>query len=191
MTYTLVVYQLRFTLCAIKMADMQIVLAGKKVEPQFVEMKVPLYSYGCEKKIKKALSRLRGTICISCLCCNWKWNFIESWTKFKNRKGKKTLLIVIYRESMLIWHVGIHSVHVDYQAQKVTVWGICNRDDVLAAIRRKRREAYFWDEPESKIAPLSMRYDEIEPARSSRLMTALTICKFRKSWRKLFPLILY
>jgi hypothetical protein len=48
------------------MVDMQIVLAGKKIEPQFVEMKVPLYSYGCENKIKKALSRLRGTS-ISCL----------------------------------------------------------------------------------------------------------------------------
>lgn len=45
------------------MADMQIVLAGeveKKVEAQYVEMKVPLYSYGCEKKIKKALAHLKG-----------------------------------------------------------------------------------------------------------------------------------
>lgn len=48
------------------MADMQIVLAGKKIEPQHVEMNVPLYSYGCEKKIRKALSRLRGKS-ISCL----------------------------------------------------------------------------------------------------------------------------
>ncbi|KAJ3706877.1 hypothetical protein LUZ61_010582 [Rhynchospora tenuis] len=107
-------------------------------------MKVPLYSYGCEKKIKKALSRLRG----------------------------------------------IHSVHVDYHAQKVTVWGICNRDDVLAAIRTKRRDAYFWDQPESKIAPSSMRYDQVEPTRSSRVTAALTIYKFRKSWKKLFPLVL-
>ncbi|KAJ4799752.1 Heavy metal transport/detoxification superfamily protein [Rhynchospora pubera] len=127
------------------MADMQIVLAGKKIEPQYVEMKVPLYSYGCEKKITKALSRLRG----------------------------------------------IHSVHVDYDAQKVTVWGICNRDDVLAAIRTKRRDAYFWDQPESKNASYSMRYDQVEPTRSSRVTTALIIYKFRKSWRKLFPLVLY
>jgi hypothetical protein len=42
-------------------ADMQIVLAaGRKIEAQYVEMKVPLYSYGCEKKIKKALSHLKG-----------------------------------------------------------------------------------------------------------------------------------
>lgn len=39
---------------------LQIVPAIKNVEPQYVEMKVPLYSYGCEKKIKKALSHLRG-----------------------------------------------------------------------------------------------------------------------------------
>ncbi len=43
------------------MGDMQIVLAAGKIEAQYVEMKVPLYSYGCEKKIKKALSHLRGT----------------------------------------------------------------------------------------------------------------------------------
>ncbi|KAK1262455.1 hypothetical protein QJS04_geneDACA018750 [Acorus gramineus] len=59
------------------MADLQIVPAGKTVEAQYVEMKVPLYSYGCEKKVKKALAHLKG----------------------------------------------IYSVHVDYELQKVTVWG--------------------------------------------------------------------
>ena len=39
---------------------MQIVAAVKKVEAQYVEMSVPLYSYGCEKKIKKALAHLKG-----------------------------------------------------------------------------------------------------------------------------------
>ncbi|XP_016165720.1 uncharacterized protein LOC107608439 [Arachis ipaensis] len=43
------------------MANMQIVAAYKNVvEAQYVEMMVPLYSYGCEKKIKKALSALKG-----------------------------------------------------------------------------------------------------------------------------------
>lgn len=43
------------------MADMQIVPAYKNnVEAQYVEMMVPLYSYGCEKKIKKALSHTKG-----------------------------------------------------------------------------------------------------------------------------------
>ena len=51
------------------MADMQIVLsAGRKIEAQYVEMKVPLYSYGCEKKIKKALSHLKGNFFITLPC---------------------------------------------------------------------------------------------------------------------------
>ncbi|XP_057527804.1 heavy metal-associated isoprenylated plant protein 28 [Amaranthus tricolor] len=86
------------------MADLQIVPAYKNVEPQYVEMKVPLYSYGCERKVKKALSNLRG----------------------------------------------IYSVNVDYPQQKVTVWGICNKYDVLATIKNKRKEAQFWN-PEDNI----------------------------------------
>ncbi|KAG9455421.1 hypothetical protein H6P81_008325 [Aristolochia fimbriata] len=89
------------------MSDMQIVPASKNVEPQHVEMKVPLYSYGCERKIKKALSHLRG----------------------------------------------IYSVNVDYKLQKVTVWGICNRDDVLETIRSKRRDSNFWGCEESNPPP--------------------------------------
>jgi len=42
---------------------MQIVPAYKTiVEAQYVEMMVPLYSYGCEKKIKKTLSNLKGKL---------------------------------------------------------------------------------------------------------------------------------
>lgn len=44
------------------MANLQIVPAGKKVEAQYVEMMVPLYSYGCEKKVKKTLAHLRGKL---------------------------------------------------------------------------------------------------------------------------------
>lgn len=40
--------------------QLQIVPAGKNVEAQYAEMMVPLYSYGCEKKIKKALANLKG-----------------------------------------------------------------------------------------------------------------------------------
>ncbi|RZC69463.1 hypothetical protein C5167_032579 [Papaver somniferum] len=83
------------------MADLQIVPAAayKNVEAQYVDMMVPLYSYGCERKIKKALSHVRG----------------------------------------------IYSVNVDCKLQKVTVWGICNKHDVLAMIRSKRKDARFWD----------------------------------------------
>ncbi|KAK4770250.1 hypothetical protein SAY87_030782 [Trapa incisa] len=94
------------------MADMQIVPAvaasfRTNVEAQYVEMMVPLYSYGCERKIKKSLSRLRG----------------------------------------------IYSVNVDYSQQKVTVWGICNKYDVLETMRRKRKDARFWNPVDNVIMP--------------------------------------
>ncbi|XP_057951270.1 heavy metal-associated isoprenylated plant protein 36 [Malania oleifera] len=94
------------------MANLQIVAAagsGKVVEAQYVEMMVPLYSYGCERKVKKALSHLRG----------------------------------------------IYSVNVEYKEQKVTVWGICNKYDVLATIKSKRKDARFWN-PQDNDEILSM-----------------------------------
>lgn len=39
---------------------LQIVPAGRNVEAQYVEMMVPLYSFGCERKIKNALANLKG-----------------------------------------------------------------------------------------------------------------------------------
>ncbi|XP_047061960.1 heavy metal-associated isoprenylated plant protein 28-like [Lolium rigidum] len=120
------------------MGDMQIVLAGGKIEAQHVEMKVPLYSYGCEKKIKKALSGLKG----------------------------------------------IHSVEVDYQQQKVTVWGICNRNDVLVAVRRKRRAAQFWGADQTDLSEDAKLGDA-----PKHYLRAFTAYRSRKSWKKLFPMI--
>ncbi|ESR54514.1 HMA domain-containing protein [Citrus sinensis] len=82
------------------MANMQIVPACKNVEAQYVELMVPLYSHGCERKVKKTLTHLKG----------------------------------------------IYSVNVDYDQQKVIVWGICNKYDVLETIRSKRKEARFWNQ---------------------------------------------
>ncbi|KAL0400517.1 UNVERIFIED_CONTAM: hypothetical protein Slati_4081600 [Sesamum latifolium] len=80
-------------------SELQIVPAGKNVEAQFVEMMVPLYSYGCENKVKKALANLKG----------------------------------------------IYSVNVDFHQQKVTVWGICDKHDVLSVVKNKRKGARFWN----------------------------------------------
>ncbi|RZC73902.1 hypothetical protein C5167_049382 [Papaver somniferum] len=101
------------------MADLQIVPASayKNVEAQYVDMMVPLYSYGCERKIKKALSHLRG----------------------------------------------IYSVNVDCKLQKVTVWGICNKHDVLATIRSKRKDARFWDADDNDYHRYGELHDEKEP----------------------------
>ncbi|XP_074564543.1 copper transport protein ATX1 isoform X2 [Curcuma longa] len=129
------------------MAHLQIVPAGSKpVEAQFVEMKVPLYSYGCEKKVKKALSHLRG----------------------------------------------IHSVHVDYELQKVTVWGICNKDDVLATIKKKRREARFWEklsECDQAVPSEEKVEEEDEEIHVSSHLPAIKSFKFKRSWKKFFPLL--
>ncbi|KAI3920860.1 hypothetical protein MKW92_026505 [Papaver armeniacum] len=104
------------------MADLQIVPAAayKNVEAQYVDMMVPLYSYGCERKIKKALSHLRG----------------------------------------------IYSVNVDCKLQKVTVWGICNKHDVLATIRSKRKDARFWDADDNEYH----RYDELQDEKEQTIV---------------------
>ncbi|KAJ0968905.1 hypothetical protein J5N97_021782 [Dioscorea zingiberensis] len=130
------------------MANMQIVPTGKQVEAQYVEMMVPLYSYGCEKKVKKALAHLRDV--------------------FENVNA------------------GIHSVNVDYELQKVTVWGICNKEDVLATIRKKRRESRFWDQREANETMEGHGVSQSTVTIPSRSF------KFRKSWKKLLPtLVLY
>lgn len=38
---------------------------------------------------------------------------------------------------------------VDYYKQKVTVWGICNKLDVLTMVKKKRKEARFWNVEEN------------------------------------------
>ncbi|KAK4273822.1 hypothetical protein QN277_017144 [Acacia crassicarpa] len=133
------------------MANMQIVPAYRNnvVEAQYVEMMVPLYSYGCEKKVKKALSSLKG----------------------------------------------IYSVNVDYSQQKVTVWGICNKYDVLATIRSKRKEARFWNpednaalEVSSVLSPPPPPPPPTLPHRHFRSSIALTKVRSLslKAWKKVF-----
>ncbi|KAG0473213.1 hypothetical protein HPP92_015070 [Vanilla planifolia] len=88
---------------------------------------------------------------------------------------------------------GIHSVHVEYYQQKVTVWGICDREDVLCAVRRKRREARFWDQTEEAHEAVAVE-EEAEDTVDSETPAAekgVPFFKRRKSWKKLFPLILY
>ncbi|KAJ9174362.1 hypothetical protein P3X46_017390 [Hevea brasiliensis] len=125
------------------MANMQIVPASKNVEAQYVEMMVPLYSYGCERKVKKTLSHLKG----------------------------------------------IYSVNVDYYQQKVTVWGICNKYDVLATMKSKRKEARFWN-PEDSIVD-QMEESQAQPTnKEGSKPSSLGLMKARslswKAWRKVF-----
>ncbi|KAK4362842.1 hypothetical protein RND71_018083 [Anisodus tanguticus] len=124
------------------MANMQIVPAGRNVEPQYVEMMVPLYSYGCDRKINKALSHIKG----------------------------------------------IYSVNVDFEQQKVTVWGICNKYDVLATIRSKRKGARFWNPEESETSPPASRYRIRPTAPHSVLIRARSLSwkAFKKALTKTY-----
>ncbi|KAL8538218.1 hypothetical protein ACS0TY_000260 [Phlomoides rotata] len=114
---------------------LQIVPAGKNVEAQYVEMMVPLYSWGCERKIKKALANLKG----------------------------------------------IYSVNVDFPQQKVTVWGICDKYDVLSIVKKKRKGARFWDSEEdiqlqeshSYSAPSSPQSSSVLPRNSTRYLAMI------------------
>ncbi|KAL3524483.1 hypothetical protein ACH5RR_017317 [Cinchona calisaya] len=134
------------------MADLQIVPAAIKnvVEAQYVEMKVPLYSYGCEKKVKKAFAHLKG----------------------------------------------IYSISVDFNEQKVTVWGICNKYDVLATIRSKRKEACFWNPEDNteleklQTAPSSPQSSLCQKPKGSASALSLALIRGRslswKNWKKVF-----
>jgi len=79
------------------MSNLQVVPAS---QVQKVHMRVPMYCVGCERKIRKSLSRFK--------------------------------------------------VDVDFKQQKVTVIGFINRDQVLAAIKAKRKNTQFWSSEDGK-----------------------------------------
>ncbi|KAF5947459.1 hypothetical protein HYC85_013416 [Camellia sinensis] len=122
------------------MANLQIVLSTKTVEAQYVEMRVPLYSYGCEKKVKRALSHLRG----------------------------------------------IYSVNVDFNQQKVTVWGICNKHDVLTTMRKKRKGACFWNPEDNNVVDIEMEESQPPTATiTTRLLLFDAPCSVLLLWKRL------
>jgi len=88
------------------MSNLQLVPASQiqREYAQKVELRVPLYSYGCERKIRKALSQFKG----------------------------------------------LDSIDVEFYQQKVTVTGSVNRDEVLAAMKAKRKNTRFWSAEDGK-----------------------------------------
>lgn len=95
---------------------------------------------------------------------------------------------------------GIYSVNVDHQQQKVTVWGICNKYDVLTTVRSKRKEARFWNpeenialEEQSQPSPPSVPSDPRLPNKDyysfSNSKPSLALTKVRslslKAWKRL------
>lgn len=58
-------------------------------------------------------------------------------------------------------------MNVDFEQQKVTVWGICNKHDVLGRVRSKRKAARFWN-PEDNIMEELERDSSSSPQAASR-----------------------
>lgn len=83
------------------MSNLQLVSASQL---QKLEMRVPLYSYGCERKVRKALSHFKG----------------------------------------------LQSIDVDFYQQKVTVTGSVDQDQVLAAMKEKRKNSRLWSAEDGK-----------------------------------------
>ena len=96
---------------------------------------------------------------------------------------------------------GIYSVNVDYYQQKVTVWGICNKYDVLETIKSKRKEARFWNpqdnvqmEEDEESRPPPPPSPPPPPPKDSNTIPSLTLMKARsltrslswKAWKKVF-----
>lgn len=65
---------------------------------------------------------------------------------------------------------------VDYYNQKVTVWGICNKLDVLAMVKKKRKEARLWNveenNPESVEDSVVVKEDSIKTSFDSEKSSA-------------------
>ncbi|XP_028059888.1 uncharacterized protein LOC114263520 [Camellia sinensis] len=128
------------------MVNMEIVPACKNIAAQYVEMRVPLYSYGWEEKVNKAPSHLRGT----------------------------------------------HLVNVDFYQQKVTMWGICNKYEVLATMRKKRKQTQFWNPEDNNVEmePSQPTLSSLYPLPHDCSMPSLTLARARslnwKAWKKVF-----
>jgi hypothetical protein len=90
---------------------------------------------------------------------------------------------------MFMGGAGIYSVQVDYNEQKVTVWGICNKYNVLATIRSKRKEARFWN-PEDNVVALEESSPLSDPSRSRESKPSVALTRVRsltlKAWKKVF-----
>jgi hypothetical protein len=90
---------------------------------------------------------------------------------------------------------GIYSVNVDHCQQKVTVWGICNKFDVLENVRSKRKEACFWNQEDNAELENSQLPSSSSPIPLAKFphkdfKHSLSLNKVRslslKAWKKVF-----
>nr|CAB3450698.1 unnamed protein product [Digitaria exilis] len=98
-----------------------------------VEMNVHMDCDGCEKRVRKALSRLQGT-------------------------ARQPILSILPTETRKM-HACVSSVEIDMDRQKVTVTGYVDRREVLRAARRTGRAAEFWPWPyDAQYYPFAIQY---------------------------------
>ncbi|KAK6934640.1 Heavy metal-associated domain, HMA, partial [Dillenia turbinata] len=94
---------------------------------QIVELLVHMDCEGCERRVRKAVSKLNGK------------SFI--W----------------YAASL--FHLGVYSLDIDMDKQKVSVTGYVDQRKVLKAVRRTGRKAEFWPFPyDSEYYPYAAQY---------------------------------
>ena len=75
-------------------------------------------------------------------------------------------------------------MNVDYNQQKVTVWGICNKHDVLNTMRTKRKEARFWNDEDNIEMEEESQKDPNKPMKPMTLTTVRSLSW--KAWKMVF-----
>ncbi|RLN08588.1 heavy metal-associated isoprenylated plant protein 26 [Panicum miliaceum] len=106
-------------------------------------MNVHMDCDGCEKRVRKAMSRLQGT----------HWPSRPSITILLRSKGMLVSVV------MVTGRAGVSSVEIDMDRQKVTVTGHVDRREVLRAARRTGRAAEFWPWPyDAEYYPFAIQY---------------------------------
>jgi len=76
-------------------------------------------------------------------------------------------------------------VNVDYYQQKVTVWGICNKYDVLETVKSKRKDARFWNQEHNVVLEKSesgFPQKHFKPSLALTKVRSLSL----KAWKKVF-----
>lgn len=77
---------------------------------------------------------------------------------------------------------------MDYEQQKVIVWGICNKYDVLETMKSKRKETRFWNEEDNFVMEKS-EFPSLPPPKHSKMpyLTLIRAQSFKwKAFEKVF-----
>lgn len=112
---------------------------------QIVELKVNMDCEGCEKRIRRAISKLDGKISsVSNLYMLVLWKSERGFTR---------------KDAHVYVYAGVDSLEIEMDKQKVTVRGYVEKRKVLKVVRRTGRKAEFWPFPyDSEYYPYASEY---------------------------------